>query len=40
MPCLGIPVDEKKFGMRWLDLLPPHIRKRGRVALKKPYKVK
>ncbi len=33
--ALGIPVDEKKFGMRWLDLLPPHIRKRGRIALKK-----
>ncbi|MDH2633834.1 EAL domain-containing protein [Acinetobacter nosocomialis] len=33
--ALGVPVNEKKFGMRWLDLLPSHIRKRGRVALKK-----
>lgn len=33
--ALGVPVDETKFGMKWLELLPPHIRKRGRVALKK-----
>ncbi|MDD9317384.1 putative bifunctional diguanylate cyclase/phosphodiesterase [Acinetobacter lactucae] len=33
--ALGIPVDETEFGMKWLELLPPHIRKRGRIALKK-----
>ncbi len=33
--ALGVPVDETEFGMKWLELLPPHIRKRGRVALKK-----
>lgn len=31
--ALGVPVDEKSFGMKWLDLLPPPIRGRGQRAL-------
>ncbi len=31
--ALGVPLDEKEFGMRWLDLLPPEIRSRGQRAL-------
>lgn len=33
--ALGIPVDETRFGMRWLDLLPPDVRQRGRAALRR-----
>lgn len=32
--ALGVPVDEKKFGMQWLDLLPQEIRPKGRRALR------
>jgi diguanylate cyclase (GGDEF)-like protein len=31
--ALGVPVDEQAFGMPWLELLPPEIRRQGRRAL-------
>ncbi len=32
--ALGVPLDEKTFGMKWLDLLPIEVRGRGRKALR------
>ena len=31
--ALGVPLDEKKFGMKWMDLLPIEVRGRGKKAL-------
>jgi len=31
--ALGVPVDERDFGMQWLELLPPETRAKGRRAL-------
>lgn len=31
--ALGVPVNERDFGMAWLELLPPEIRSKGRRAL-------
>lgn len=31
--ALGVPVDETKFGMKWLELLPKDVHPRGRRAL-------
>ncbi|MHC1479868.1 putative bifunctional diguanylate cyclase/phosphodiesterase [Frateuria aurantia] len=31
--ALGVPVDEVRFGMKWLGLLPPEIRVAGRKAI-------
>lgn len=31
--ALGVPLEERDFGMLWLDLLPPEVRDRGRRAL-------
>ncbi|WP_051267614.1 putative bifunctional diguanylate cyclase/phosphodiesterase [Nakamurella lactea] len=31
--ALGLPADETEFGMKWLDLLPQVVRRRGRRAL-------
>ncbi len=31
--ALGVPVEERAFGMTWLSLLPPDVRERGRRAL-------
>ncbi|MFT4021696.1 MAG: EAL domain-containing protein [Acinetobacter sp.] len=33
--ALGVPVNSQTFNQVWLDLLPPEIRKVGRIALKK-----
>ena len=32
--ALGVPLDETRFGMKWLDLLPRAVRQRGQRALR------
>ncbi|TDP47847.1 diguanylate cyclase domain-containing protein [Zavarzinia compransoris] len=32
--ALGVPADEAEFGMKWLDLLPEEVHRRGHRALK------